>query len=152
MRGPQKGDIAPDFVLRGVPSGEYRLSDQRGRTVVLVFYPGDFTPVCTRQLASYARSFEKFEQTGALMWGVSVDDLDKHERFAKARELCFPLLSDPDGAVSRAYGALGLLGRSRRSTLVVDPNGVVSYRKDEPLSLTYRGIEELIEKVLPPGE
>jgi peroxiredoxin Q/BCP len=110
MRRPNVGDVAPDFALPGVPPGTYRLSDQRGKRVVLAFYPGDFTPVCTRQLSSYQVRWDSFEETGAVLWGISVDDLERHERFAKARSLGFPLLSDAEGEVSRLFGALGLLG------------------------------------------
>src|SRR4051812_42737076 len=120
MRGPQVGEPAPDFQLPGVPPGEYRLSAQRGRRVVLAFYPGDFTSVCTTQLTSYAVQFDTFERTGAVLWGILVDDLERHERFAKARSLGFPLLSDPDGEVSRLYGTQSLLGTSRRSVVIVD--------------------------------
>lgn len=144
MRGPRTGDEAPDFALPGVPAGEYRLSAQRGRKVVLAFYPGDFTPVCTQQLSSYAVQFDTFEATGAVLWGISTDDLERHERFAKARALGFPLLSDLDGAVSRLYGTQGLLGTARRSVVIVDEAGVIAWRRDEPLSMTYRELDEIV--------
>jgi thioredoxin-dependent peroxiredoxin len=147
MRAPQAGELAPDFELSGVPAGEYRLSAQRGKRVVLAFYPGDFTPVCTQQLSSYAANFDTFEETGAVLWGISVDDLEKHERFAKARALGFPLLSDPNGAVSKLYGSLGMLGRSRRTVFIVDENGMVVWRADEPLSLTYRELDQIVERL-----
>jgi len=144
MEGPRAGDIAPDFVLPGVPPGDYRLSGQRGRRVVLAFYPGDFTPVCTKQLSSYAEQWDTFAATGAVLWGISVDDLEKHERFAKARALGFPLLSDREGEVSKRYGVLGLLGTSRRVVFVVEADGRIGLRKDEPLSLTYLEMEEIV--------
>ena len=145
MKGPKAGDMAPEFVLGGVPVGEYRLSEQRGRAVVLAFYPGDFTPLCTRQMANYQENWDTFARTGAVLWAISVDDLEKHERFAKARALGFPLLSDPDGAVSRLYGTLGLLGTSRRVLVIVDADGRVAYRHDELLSLTYTEMDEIVK-------
>jgi peroxiredoxin Q/BCP len=156
MRGPQTGDPAPDFTLPGVPPGEYRLSALRGKKVVLAFYPGDFTPVCTQQLTSYALNFDTFDRTGAVLWGISVDDLERHERFAKARALGFPLLSDAEGAVSRLYGTQSLLGTSRRSIVIVDEAGNVAWRKDEPLSITYSEMDEIVARLAevrapPPG-
>lgn len=154
MRGPQVGDEAPDFALPGVPAREYRLSDLRGKRIVLVFYPGDFTPICTRQLSSYAEKFDTFEETGAVLWGISVDDLERHERFARARALGFPLLSDADGAVSRLYGTSSLLGTTRRSVLIVDEHGRIAWRRDEPLSITYSEMEEIVAHLadLEPGD
>lgn len=144
MGGPKVGDLAPDFTLRGAPPGEYRLSDQRGKRVVLVFYPGDFTPVCTVQLSSYAEKFDTFEETGAVMWGISKDDLERHERFAKARSIGFPLLADTDGKVSSLYGARGLLGGVRRAVVIIDEKGRVAWRRDEPLSVSYREMDEIV--------
>jgi thioredoxin-dependent peroxiredoxin len=144
MKAPQVGDTAPDFALKGVPPAEYRLSEQRGKRVVLVFYPGDFTPVCTRQLSSYQEKFDTFEETGAVMWAVSIDDLERHERFAKARSLGFPLLSDADGVVSRLYGTQSLLGTSRRSVVIFDEDGKIAWRRDEPLSITFSEMEEIV--------
>ncbi len=144
MRRPNVGDEAPDFALQGVPPATYRLSELRGKRVVLAFYPGDFTPVCTRQLTSYQQQWDTFEATGAVLWGISVDDLERHERFAKARSLGFPLLADADGEVSKLYGALGLLGLSKRCVVIIDEAGRVAWRRDEPLSMTYTEIEEIV--------
>lgn len=144
MRGPQVGEEAPDFALPGVPSGQFRLGDQRGKRVVLAFYPGDFTPVCTTQLSSYQENWDTFAKTGAVLWGISVDDLEKHERFAKARALGFPLLADTEGAVSKLYGTMGLLGSAKRSVIIVDEQGRVAWRRDEPLSLTYAEMDEIV--------
>lgn len=147
MRAPQVGDLAPDFTLPGIPPGDYRLSDQRGKRVVLAFYPADFTPVCTSQLTSYQENWDTFAETGAVLWGISVDDLEKHERFAKARALGFPLLSDTEGAVSKLYSALGLLGTSKRVVILIDEKGIVQWRADEPLGLTYREIDEIVARI-----
>lgn len=145
MAPPQAGDVAPDFELQGVPPGSYRLSEQRGKPVVLVFYPGDFTPVCTEQLSAYQQNFDTFEKTGAVLWGISVDDLERHERFAKARALGFPLLSDPEGKVSDLYGVLSLLGTSKRSVILIDTEGRIAWRHDEEISMEYREMEEIVE-------
>lgn len=147
MAGPKVGELAPDFELSGVPEGRYRLSEQRGRKVVLAFYPGDFTPVCTTQLTNYQQHWDTFAKTGAVLWGISVDDLEKHERFAKARSLGFPLLADTDGAVSKRFGCLGLLGTAKRSLVVVDEAGRVAWRKSEPLSLTYTEMDAIVAKL-----
>lgn len=144
---PAEGDAAPDFTLPGVPPGNYRLADQRGKRVVLIFYPGDFTPVCTTQLSSYQENWDTFSNTGAVLWGISVDDLERHERFAKARAIGFPLLSDADGEVSRLYGTLGLLGTSRRVVVLVDEQGLVRWRVDEPMSMTYRELDEIVARL-----
>jgi peroxiredoxin Q/BCP len=141
------GEAAPDFTLPGVPNGEYRLSAQRGKRVVLAFYPGDFTPVCTTQLTSYQENWDTFAETGAVLWGISVDDLERHERFAKARALGFPLLSDAEGAVSKSYGTLGLLGTSRRAVMLIDEDGILRWRVDEPVGMAYREIDEIIERL-----
>jgi peroxiredoxin len=144
MKTPNVGDLAPEFALPGFPPGEYRLADLRGKRVVLAFYPGDFTPVCTTQLTSYAREFDTFNTTGAVLWGISVDDLERHEKFAKARALGFPLLSDDQGRVSKQYGVLGLLGSAKRSIFVISEHGRIVWRKDEPLSLTFAEMDEIV--------
>ncbi len=144
MAGPQVGDEAPDFSLPGVPSAEYRLSAERGRKVVLAFYPGDFTPICTKQLGTYRDEWPTFQATGAVLWAISVDDLERHERFAKARSLGFPLLGDTEGKVSKLYGTMGLLGTAKRSVFIIDEKGRVAFRKEEPLSLTYMEMSEIL--------
>lgn len=144
MSVPQPGDMAPDFTLPGVPAGEYRLADQRGKPVVLVFYPGDFTPVCTTQLSDYQENWDTFARTGAVLWALSVDDLERHERFAKARSLGFPLLADTGGTVSGLFGALGLLGTSNRVVILIDADGRIAWRRDEPFGLTFAEMDEIV--------
>jgi peroxiredoxin Q/BCP len=142
---PGKGDPAPDFTLEGVPEGRYRLADQRGKVVVLAFYPGDFTPVCLRQLQHYEEQREKLVATGATLWAVSTDKLEKHERMAKSYALSFPLLADPEGQVADLYGVRSLLGTARRSVFLIDPEGIVRYRHQDPLSLTYRSVDDILQ-------
>lgn len=123
------GDPAPDFTLPGVEGGvrrDHRLSDLRGRAVVLVFYPGDNTPVCTRQLNAYTADLDQFSSLDAQVLALSPEDLDSHEGFAAAQGgFGFPLLADVDKSVAEAYGVLGPLGFYRRSIVVIDEHGTV---------------------------
>ena len=141
--GPGVGDSAPDFTLNGVPEGRYHLADQRGKVVVLAFYPGDFTPVCTRQLKHYEDKRQELLATGATMWAISNDTLEKHERMAKSYALTTPLLADIDCKVATSYGVRSLLGSARRSIFIIDPAGKVRYRHEDPLSLSYRSVEDI---------
>ena len=139
------GEPAPDFARRDGEGREWRLSDQRGRVVVLLFYPGDETPVCTRQLCSVRDNWEAYRATGAEVVGISTDSEESHKRFAENRSLPLRLLSDPTGAVSKLYGASSWLpGRSARAVVVVDARGVVRHLKVQPLSLFRPRDEEII--------
>jgi len=149
--GPQDGDLAPDFSLDGVPPAAYHLSEQRGKVVVLAFYPGDFTPVCVRQLTDYEEQREKLVATGATLWAVSSDRLEKHERMAKSYALSFPLLSDPDGQVAGLYGVRTLMGTARRALFLIDQKGVIRYQREEPLSLTYRSVDDILQALRDSG-
>jgi thioredoxin-dependent peroxiredoxin len=148
---PREGDPAPDFTLEGVPEGRYRLAEQRGKVVVLAFYPGDFTPVCLRQLRHYEDQRQKLVATGATLWAISTDHLEKHERMAKSYALSFPLLADPEGEVTSAYGVRSLMGTARRSVFLVDPQGIVRYRHEDPLSLTYRSVDDILQALQDSG-
>ena len=145
------GDDAPDFELSGVPPGAYHLHAQRGKVVVLAFYPGDFTPVCLRQLQHYEEQRGKLVATGATLWAISTDTLELHERMAKSYALSFPLLADQGGKVAAEYGVRGLLGSARRSVFIIDPQGVVRYVKEEPLSLSYRSVDDLLHALKDSG-
>lgn len=147
MPSPRPGDEAPDFELPST-DGPQKLSSYRGQTVVLAFYPGDFTPVCTKQLCSYRDHFSDLAGTGAKVLAISPDSLESHERFKKEKNLPFPLLSDEAGTASRAYGLSGFLVKTKRCLIVVDPAGKITFRKDEPLSLTYRSADEIKAAVL----
>ncbi|MCB0976803.1 MAG: peroxiredoxin [Acidimicrobiales bacterium] len=126
-----RGDLAPDFVLPGVQDGlrrDHSLAEHRGRPVVLVFYPGDNTPVCTVQLNTYTSDLGRFDRLGVDILAISPQDLDSHESFARSEGgFGFPLLADVDEVVAEAYGVLGPLGFYRRSIVVVDEAGRVSY-------------------------
>lgn len=130
------GQTAPDFSLKDGEGRDWRLSDQRGKTVVLLFYPGDETPVCTRQMCSVRDRWEDYTATGAEVVGVSTDSPESHRKFAEHHGLPLRLLSDQDGAVARMFGATSWLpNRAARAVVVIDAAGVVRHNKAQPLSL-----------------
>jgi peroxiredoxin Q/BCP len=114
---------------------------------VLVFYPGDDTPVCTKQLNNYNHSLSEFEEVGAQVLAVSAQDIDSHEAFSGRHGFKFPLLADVDKAVASSYGTLGPLGFPRRSVFVIDAAGVIRYAHRAIAGLTYRPVEELLRAV-----
>ena len=124
---PDVGDPAPDFELEGT-DGAFRLSDHRGRRVVLLFYPGDFTPVCTRQFCSYAERAEDVSDLDAVVVGISAQDVGSHLDFRDAHAIPVPLLADADKAVARAYGVTAPLLGTRRGVIVVDEDGRIAHR------------------------
>ena len=117
-KGPQIGDPAPDFTLEGT-GGTFTLSDHRGSIVILLFYPGDNTPVCTRQFCSYAERAEEVDGLGAIVVGISSQDLSSHEDFVAKHGLNVPLLSDTGGRVASLYGAHARFIGTRRAFPVV---------------------------------
>ena len=136
------GDIAPDFTLSGT-NGAFRLADHRGQTVVLVFYPGDDTKVCTKQLCEYTDRWDDLSGLDAAIVGISGKDLASKEKFAEKRALKVPLLADPDRAVAALYGAKQAVLGTKRSTFVIDGEGVIRFRHDATLGLTYLSADEL---------
>ncbi|GAA3021215.1 thioredoxin-dependent thiol peroxidase [Kitasatospora albolonga] len=156
---PAVGASAPSFSLPGVlltedlaERREYRLEEAKGSPLVLVFYPGDDTPVCTKQLCSYTSDLDRFRDLGATVWGISPQDLDSHERFARKHRLGFPLLADPDRAVARAYGitvpGLGL----RRSVFILDGGSTVTWRHIALAGLTFQHADTLAAQLAALGE
>jgi peroxiredoxin Q/BCP len=141
------GDTAPSFTLPGTGGKDYSLSDYAGQPVVLVFYPGDDTPVCTRQLNTYNDDVSEFEGVGAQVLAVSSQDVASHEKFAAKHGFTFPLLADTDKAVAGAFGTLGPLGFPRRSVFVIDGNGIIRYAHRAIAGLTYRPVTELVAAV-----
>ncbi len=136
------GDPAPDFALPGTGGKTYRLSDYRGRRVILAFYPGDFTAVCTKQFCSYRDQGDRLDDLGAEVLGISPQSVDSHERFTEEKRLNVPLLADQDKNVARAYGVLA--GRMvRRAIFVLDEEGVVRHRKVTLAGLTYESVDDL---------
>jgi peroxiredoxin (alkyl hydroperoxide reductase subunit C) len=127
---PEVLDRAPDFDLKAGDGQRYRLSDFRGSPVVLVFYPSDFSAVCTEELACFTDALERFNDLEAQVLGISVDSHHSHRAFAQARGIAFPLLSDfhPKGDVGRSYGVyLDDYGYHARWTFVIDPEGRVAF-------------------------
>jgi thioredoxin-dependent peroxiredoxin len=137
------GQKAPDFTL---PSdrGDITLSRYQGKTnVLLAFYPGDFTPVCTSEMQCFADDWTKFRELGAEILGVSTDPIEKHIEFSKKLGLEFPLLSDRNKEVSQLYGVAGLFG-SKRAYFIIDINGNVAYKHIEFLPVFKREDSELL--------
>jgi peroxiredoxin Q/BCP len=149
-KSPEVGTRVPDFTLPGLLLGdegaerrEYRLSEAKGHPLVLVFYPGDNTAVCTKQLCSYTSDLDRFRDLGAAVWAISPQDLDSHEGFARRYDLRFPLLADPDRAVAKAFGiavpGLGL----RRSVFILDGDGTVRWRHVALAGITFQNTDTL---------
>lgn len=147
MAVPSVGDPAPDFTLAATGGEAVTLSSLRGQPVVLVFYPGDHTPVCTMQLKSYNDDLDDFSDVGARILGVSPQDVASHEGFAAKHGFSFPLLADEDKHVGAAYGVLGPLGFYRRSVFVVDGEGIIRYAHRAMAGLSYRRTDELVAAV-----
>ncbi|MDQ3799798.1 MAG: peroxiredoxin [Acidobacteriota bacterium] len=142
------GDIAPDFSLKDGEGKEWNLSEQRGRTVVLLFYPGDDTPVCTKQLCSVRDNWEQYEATGAEVVGISTDSVASHKDFADKYNLTLRLLADEKGEVNKLYDAKSWLpGRSARAVVVIDKTGRVVYHKVQPVSLFRPKDDEILEAI-----
>ncbi|MEJ7583165.1 MAG: peroxiredoxin [Acidimicrobiales bacterium] len=145
------GTDAPDFTLPGIEGDErrdYTLSSLRGTPVVLVFYPGDDTPVCTRQLNQYSQDIGRFAEVGAQLLAISPQSVQSHEGFAcKQGGFGFPLLADEDKAVGERYGVVGPLGFYRRSVFVIDGAGVVSYLHRALAGVTFRPTDKLVAAV-----
>jgi thioredoxin-dependent peroxiredoxin len=143
-RTPEIGQMPPDFTLPGVElaggestRGEYTLSQQRGTPIVLAFYPGDNTAVCTRQLCSYTSGLESFTGFGATVWAISPQGLDSHEQFARKYQLGFPLLADEGLTVARQYGITLAGAGLRRSVFVIDAAGVLRWKHVTLVGLTF---------------
>jgi peroxiredoxin Q/BCP len=142
MAKPKVGDQAPDFELPGTGEKTYKLSDYRGRKVILAFYPGDFTAVCTKQFCSYRDQGEKLDELGADVLGISPQSVDSHERFSEEKRLNVPLLADEDKEVARAYGVLAG-PMVRRAIFVIDEQGVIRHRKVTLAGLSYESVDDL---------
>ncbi|HEY7455551.1 MAG TPA: peroxiredoxin [Thermoleophilaceae bacterium] len=140
----QVGDPAPDFELDGT-DGRFRLSDHRGEPVVLLFYPGDNTPVCTRQFCSYRDNAADLDSLGATVVGISSQSVGSHEAFTAEHGLNVPLLADEDGAVAKAYGAHAPIVGTRRAAIVIDEQGIVRHRHDHTLGLDFQTVDDLRE-------
>ncbi|MEU5657538.1 peroxiredoxin [Streptomyces sp. NPDC047737] len=152
--GPQIGSPAPDFTLPGgiladdtFDRGDYTLSAARGRSVVLAFYPGDNTTVCTKQLCSYSSGFETFEGLDAEVWGISPQGVDSHESFARGHGLRMPLLADTGRETARAYGVTAPGIGVRRSVFLIGPDGVLRWKHVALLGATFQSLDTLAEQL-----
>lgn len=152
------GDAAPDFELPGTGGKGFRLSEQRGRNVVLAFYPGDATTVCTKQFCSYRDNGERLDQLEAEVVGISPQSIESHERWVEEQELNVPLLADEGLSVAKLYGVTGWLGPLARFTelqdtpggryvmraiFVVDGEGIVRYRHVSRTGSTFQSVGDL---------
>jgi peroxiredoxin len=132
------GRQAPDFALRSTPDQTVRLSEFRGRPVVLAFYPADWSPVCGDQMALYNEILPEFQKLGAEVLGISVDGAWCHVAFSRDRKLHFPLLADfePKGAVARLYGVYREAdGTSERALFVINPAGAIHWSYVSPVGV-----------------
>jgi len=144
MAKAREGDVAPDFTLPWTGEGEFSLDGQRGRWVILAFYPGDFTPTCTKQFCNYRDGREQIDDLDAGVVGISPQDVDSHERFIAEHGLTVPLAADVDKSVAKAYGVLGPGGAFvRRAIFVIDPEGVIRYRKVALVGLGFEDADDL---------
>jgi thioredoxin-dependent peroxiredoxin len=142
MPAPNVGDAAPDFTLEGT-GGKFTLSEHRGERVILLFYPGDNTPVCTRQFCSYRDNPEEVDNLAAVVVGISSQDLATHADFTAKHGLNVPLLADTDSSVAKAYGAHARIRGTRRSVVIVDEEGIVRHRHDPLLGLAFQSVDDL---------
>lgn len=144
---PAVGDPAPDFTLPGTTPGaedrDFTLSAERGHPVVLAFYPGDETPVCTRQLCSYQHDLDLLKDLDATLWGISSQGIESHKKFQANRGLTFPLLADVDNTVFKTYGLGSLL--NRRAVFVVDADGRIAWQHVSTTGVTYQKADRIAE-------
>jgi peroxiredoxin len=158
MATPDVGDEAPEFELPGTGGRTYRLADYRGGNVVLAFYPGDGTRVCTAQFCSYRDNAERLDALDAEVLGISPQSVDSHERWTQEKELNVPLLADEDLAVSKLYGVVGWasplaklagLATTRggsyvmRAIFIVDAGGTIRHRHTSRTGANYQSVEDI---------
>ena len=144
---------APQFTLPDSDGKNWNLVDHAGRTVVLLFYPGDNTPVCTKQMCSVRDNWADYAATGAVVVGISTDLPESHLSFIKKHDLPLTLLSDASGEVSKTYGASSWIpGRSARAVVVIDKAGVVRHHQVQSLSLFRPKDDEVLAAIRQAGE
>jgi thioredoxin-dependent peroxiredoxin len=152
------GDVAPAFstdAVQGDQSTPVKLSDYRGRKVVLYFYPKDGTPGCTKEACSFRDGYQHLQRWGIVLFGCSIDSADNHRAFARKYSLPFPLLIDPDNKIAKAYGAdngIPILGLDRRVTYVIGEDGRILkvYPKVDPAGHATEIISDLGADKPPP--
>ena len=139
---------APEFTLSDGDGNQWTLSDHRGKVVVLLFYPGDETPICTRQLCSVRDNWQDYQATGAEVVGISTNSVQSHHDFAAHHSLPLRLLADVDRKVADAYGAKSLIpGKVARSVFIIDSKGTIRYRDVRPLGLFRPKDDEIIKAI-----
>lgn len=158
MAKVEVGDAAPDFELPGTDGKTFKLSEHRGHNVVLAFYPGDATTVCTAQFCSYRDKADQLNQLDAEVIGISPQSVDSHERWVEEQELNVPLLADEDLVVSKRYGVTAWLGPLARFTelkdvpggryimraiFIIDGDGIVRYRHVSRTGATFQSVEDI---------
>ena len=142
------GEKAPDFTLKDLDGEKWSLHKHKDKTVVLLFYPGDNTPVCTKQLCSVRDNWSQYQATGAEVVGISTDSVNSHKSFADKYSLTLKLLSDESGEVVEKYGVKSWLpNRSARAVVVIDKNGEIAYHKVQSLSLFRPNDDEILEAI-----
>jgi len=142
------GENAPDFTLKDGDRNDWKLSEQRGKTVVLLFYPGNNTPVCTKQMCSVRDNWEDYAKTGAEVVGISTDSAASHKSFSEKYNLPLTLLSDETGEIVEKYNAKSWLpGRSARAVVVIDKNGVVRHHQVQSLSVFRPKDDEILTAI-----
>lgn len=139
-------DTAPDFTLENESGQRFTLSDHRGEMLLLVFYPGDNTPVCTKQLCDYRDGIEAFDGLNVRVIGISKDDGDSHRAFRDKHQLPFTLLSDPELEVASLYDSKGMMGM-KRSLFLIDEQGVIRYMHIETLPVFRRARDEVLAAI-----
>lgn len=142
-----EGTKAPEFTLPDAGGRNISLTDFTGKKVLLIFYPGDDTPVCTAQLCDYRNNVSQFTSRGIAVLGISADSPESHKSFAERNQLPFTLLSDTEKKTAKAYDALGFLGMSQRAYVLVDEKGVILLSYSDFLPITYQPMKELLAKI-----
>ena len=146
------GDPAPNFTLRDGNGEDWALSNYKGRTIVLMFYPGDDTPVCTKEMCSVRDHWSEYQASGAEVVGISTDSVESHDKFTSKYDLPLRLLSDKDGEVRDKYGANSLLpGRTARAEFVIDKDGKLVYQKVRPIGLFRPADSDILEAIRKAG-
>ena len=138
---------APAFSLPDSEGKMVSLADFTGKKVLIIFYPGDDTPVCTAQLCDYRNNVLEFTKRGIVVLGISPDSQTSHKSFAERNQLPFTLLSDTEKSTAKAYDALGFLGMSQRAYVLVDEAGVVLLAYSDFLPIIYQPMKDLLAKI-----